>query len=34
VKVDADPRSNRLTFEVTRRAGVSLEGHHMAIGRA
>ncbi len=33
VKVEADRRNNQLTFEVTSRAGVSLEGH-APIGRA
>jgi ATP-dependent Clp protease ATP-binding subunit ClpB len=34
VKIDADQRANKMTFEVTSRAGVPLESHHMAIGRA
>src|SRR5579884_3123798 len=34
VKIDADTRTGKMTFEVTSRAGVPLEGHHMAIGRA
>jgi len=33
VKIDADKRSNTLTFEVTSRAGIPLESH-VAIGRA
>jgi ATP-dependent Clp protease ATP-binding subunit ClpB len=33
VKIDADPHSNTLTFEVTSRAGIPLESH-VAIGRA
>jgi ATP-dependent Clp protease ATP-binding subunit ClpB len=33
VKIDADKRTNTLTFEVTSRAGIPLESH-VAIGRA
>jgi len=33
VKVEADPLNNQLVFDVTSRAGVSLEGH-APIGRA
>jgi len=33
VKIDADKRSNTLTFEVTSRAGIPLESH-VTIGRA
>jgi ATP-dependent Clp protease ATP-binding subunit ClpB len=33
IKIDADKRSNTLTFEVTSRAGIPLESH-VAIGRA
>jgi ATP-dependent Clp protease ATP-binding subunit ClpB len=33
VKIDADKRTNTLTFEVTSRAGIQLESH-VAIGRA
>jgi ATP-dependent Clp protease ATP-binding subunit ClpB len=34
VKIDADKRGHEMTFEVTSRAGVPIESHHMAIGRA
>jgi ATP-dependent Clp protease ATP-binding subunit ClpB len=33
VKVDADPRNNKLSFDVTSRAGIALESH-VPIGRA